>query len=513
VKFRFPILAKLLAGLLMNLLLLALCFWLVFRAQFGGSSNEIFASIAGPRVQVMAERLSADLRDQSQAEWDQVLASYASALRLKFALFDGEFEQVAGSAMELPEVFQKELRNEFAPHQLDREGNPERRRPPPRRLEDEFFGDPFPPRDGPPHAPPGKGGPTPMDPNMTSYPKVTAKTSDPTAYWIGMKVPAIDSARGWLPQILVIRSESLTGGGLFFDPKPWLYAGAGVLLISGLLWVPVAFSLTRSLLRIRTATSRIAEGDFAVSVPDANRGDELGELGRSVNQMAQRLEGYVTGQKRFLGDVAHELCSPIARMQASVGILQQVKADEKQTRYHDKLAKELQHMGALVGTLLSFSKSRLHREMTQQPLALKPLVEQAIALEISDGYEIKENIPPDLMVLGDQEALLRSIANVLRNALRYAGEAGPITVNSQVHGDEVQLRVLDQGPGVPDEALPKLFDTFYRPDASRNRDSGGVGLGLAIVKNSIEACGGRVSAKNRPHGGLEVTMTMSAAAH
>src|SRR5207253_1032338 len=116
----------------------------------------------------------------------------------------------------------------------------------------------------------------------------------------------------------------------------------------------------------------------------------------------------------------------------------------------------------------------------------------------------------DLQVFAVQDLLLRSIANLIRNAIRYAGLAGPITISAERIGDTVVIKVADCGPGVPDDALAQLFDPFYRPEAARTRETGGVGLGLAIVKTCVESCGGTVSCRNcKP--GFEVSVTLKGA--
>jgi two-component system sensor histidine kinase CpxA len=508
-RVRLPIPTRLLAGFFANLALLGLGFWLVFRAQFGSASNQIFAGIAEPRVQALAERVSAELRAQSESSWDRVLAGHTKALGVEFSLYNGDLRLVAGPQQVLPDEMTKRVRNELTPHALNR---PEGRRPPPEEppFFDDVSGLPPVPREGRPARgapPPGGPEPPPMDPDLTSYPKVTGHTWNPSAYWVVARVPVIKSDRGWLPLLLVMRSTSLTAGGLFFDPKPWLYAGLGVLVVSALIWVPLALSLTRSLWRLRTATGRIAEGDFAVDVPDAARADELGELGRSVKQMAQRLEGHVTGQKRLMGDIAHELCSPIARMQASLGILEQNgSADEKQQRYLGKVSGELQHMSTLVNELLSFSKAGLVRDVGLQPVKLEPLVQRVLEREEANPDIFRIEIPSEIEVRAEPDLLARAVGNLVRNALRYG--AGVIEILAMEQDARVLLVVRDHGPGVPAEALPRLFDPFYRPDAARTRESGGVGLGLAIVKSCVEACRGTVAVRNREDGGLEVSLLL-----
>lgn len=510
-RVRLPIPTRLLAGFFANLALLGLGFWLVFRAQFGSASNQIFAGIAEPRVQALAERVSAELRAQSQSSWDRVLAGHTRALGVDFSLYNGDMRLVAGPQQELPEEMMKRVRNELTPHALNR---PEGRPPPPDdpSFLDDITGLPPFPREGAPARvgpPPGVPEPPPMDPDLTSYPKMTAHTRNPSAYWVVARVPVIQSERGWLPLLLVMRSTSLTAGGLFFDPKPWLYAGLGVLVVSALIWVPLALGLTRSLWRLRTATGRIAEGDFAVEVPDAARADELGELGRSVKQMAQRLEGHVTGQRRLMGDIAHELCSPIARMQASLGILEQIGSeDEKQQRYLGKVSGELQHMSTLVNELLSFSKASLVRDVGLVPVQLEPLVQRVLEREEANPHIFRVEISKDIEVSAEPDLLARALGNLVRNALRYAAGAGIIEILAMEQDARVLLVVRDHGPGVPEEALPRLFDPFYRPDAARTRESGGVGLGLAIVKSCVEACRGTVAVRNREDGGLEVSLLL-----
>jgi two-component system sensor histidine kinase CpxA len=128
----------------------------------------------------------------------------------------------------------------------------------------------------------------------------------------------------------------------------------GVLLVSALLWFPFVRGITRSITEITRASEQVAPGNFEVRVK-RKRNDELGRLGESVNRMTERLAGFVTGQKRFLGDIAHELCTPIARVQMALGILEQ-RADSEQISYVEDVREEVQHMSSLVNELLSFSR-------------------------------------------------------------------------------------------------------------------------------------------------------------
>lgn len=177
-----------------------------------------------------------------------------------------------------------------------------------------------------------------------------------------------------------------------------------------------------------SATEAIAAGQFDISVSE-DRHDELGKLGAAINRMSRRLNGYVTGQKRFLGDIAHELCSPIARMQMSLGVLERRLSNEHGEALED-LREEADHMSKLVNELLSFSRSSLRETTIQlEAVDLTDAIELALQRETAATEEIKVNIPGTPKVLADANLLQRALANVVRNAILYAGEAGPISID------------------------------------------------------------------------------------
>jgi len=337
----------------------------------------------------------------------------------------------------------------------------------------------------------------------------------PDRYWIIFPgvLPDAPGPRGPRPQPLSLLavSDTLSAGGLLFDATPWLWAGGAVLVLSVLWWWPFVRGITRAVSQMTRATEQIAEGQFAARAPERRR-DELGRLGAAINRMAARLAGLVAGQKRFLGDVAHELCSPLARLQVALGILER-RADEAQRPYVEDLREEVQQMSELVNELLSFSKAALGTpQLRRQAVSVAELVENAARRERPETARLEVNVPAGLWVAADRELLRRAVANLLRNAVRYAGAAGPIQVSAAAEGDQVRLTVADHGPGVPEAELERIFDAFYRVDTSRDRATGGVGLGLAIVKTCVEACGGTVSCRNRPGAGLEVSLRLPVAA-
>jgi two-component system sensor histidine kinase CpxA len=348
-------------------------------------------------------------------------------------------------------------------------------------------------------------------------------TASPSLYWVLIRMPVVDrQTRPQSPTTLIFSTDSLRGGGLLFDYRPWLIAAGAVLAISVLLWLPLVRGMTRALREMTGAAEAIAQGRFETHV-DTPRADELGRLGSALNHMSGRLREFFTGQKRFLGDIAHELCSPLARMEMALGILDQ-RADEKQRDYVADVREELRHMSALVHELLSFSKAGVggkNVELTPVPLA--ELTGRVVARESKEHGGIIVDVPGLLAVMAEPDLLARALGNVIRNALRYASPihgagaysyrpavgadgrpSGPITVSARERGERVSIFVTDCGPGVPEEALHRLFDPFFRPETARTRETGGAGLGLAIVKSCVEACGGTVAVRNVKPTGLQV---------
>ncbi len=166
-------------------------------------------------------------------------------------------------------------------------------------------------------------------------------------------------------------------------------------------------------------------------------------------------------------------------------------------------------MTALVDELLSFSRaSLLKSELELRPVKLKELVERAAKRESPSTAQLLIEVPDELEAVAEPDILLRALGNLIRNAIRYAGSCGPITVSARRADGCVEMVVGDHGRGVPEEVLQRLFDPFFRLDDVRSRESGGVGLGLTIVKTCVEACRGTVECRNRQPHGLEVILRL-----
>lgn len=507
---RFPLFYRILAWLFLNLAVLGLVGLVAARGSLRVES--LLAGPLGERVQKVADTIAAELRERPRADWDGVLARYDETYGVTFAVYRGDRQQVAGVAASLPaEVWA---------------GIASRRRPggppgPPEPLDPR--GEPGVSAEGDLRGPPpgirgpgGPGGPggagregARRGPRPVGLPRLYVRGTSAPGHWMVFPMP-VEPGRGTPRDVLlVLHSPTLSAGGLLFDFTPWLWAAGGVVVFSVLWWLPFVGRITRSLGQMTMATERIAEGRFDVAV-DATRGDEIGRLGQAINRMSGRLEGFVTGQKRFLGDIAHELCTPLARMEMALGVLEQ-RADAAQREYVGDVRDEVRHMSGLVDELLSFSKAGLRgRDLPLSDVPLRGLVERVLGREAAGGA-VAVAVPESLVVRAEPELLARAVGNLVRNALRYAAGTGPVTVVAAASGDVVELRVQDEGPGVPPEAVSRLGEPFFRPDAARTRELGGTGLGLAIVRSCVEACRGTVSFANRSPRGFEAVLRLEAA--
>jgi two-component system sensor histidine kinase CpxA len=478
---RLPLYGKILAWFFLNLVVVAGVVALLFDAQFHFDLDWLFAAGARERLEAVRDLIVGELESTPPDDWPQVLQRYSEAHHVRFALFDDEARPLVGGLRELPDDVSTRIRERPA------------------------F--PFSPR--PNSTPP----PTPRPDSQRRWPRpplrVLMRTTGPTFYWL-LASARLDNplAGGPLRVVLVARSDTISAGGLIWNPRPWLQVGAGVFVFSLLFWLPLVRGITRTIARMMMATRQIADGRFEVRV-NLRRRDELGSLAESIDQMAARLDGLVRGQKRFLGDIAHELCAPLARLQMSLGILEN-RVTGEEAAFVRGAAEKAEQIAALVGELLSFSKASFGASSVKlQPVALADILADVLRREETPADEVRVSIPGETRVSADPELLTRALANLVRNARQHA--ATPVAITATRSGDDVSILVADDGPGVPEDELPRIFDAFYRLDASRTRATGGSGLGLAIVKTCVESCCGTVTARNREPHGLEVRVLLRAA--
>ncbi|TDU73097.1 two-component system sensor histidine kinase CpxA [Prosthecobacter fusiformis] len=492
---------RILLWLLVNVAVLGGVFLLVLKWQFREGLQGALGGIAGDRLQVIGQEMHDTLSANAEAEWAGILKELADEYAVQVALVTPPDRVICGDAIDFPAKLKEQL-VDMSPGGPPRDwGRPPREggRPPPPRdeleaflLGDDFLGEGFPP---PPPWPERAGRGVP-----SRFGTFLLHAGDPPLYYAGVRLPPPSTlTRRDGPLTLIIATRSMTGGGLFFDTSPWLLTTFGAMAISALLWLPFVKNMTSSIRANMKVTEQISKGRFDVRVPEG-RGDELGRLAHGINQMAVQLDGLVNGQKRFLGDVAHELCGPISRMEMGLEILEP-RLDGGEAFRLAEVRDELRQISALVDELLSFSKATLgQKRLTSEPVTLLPLIEGAIHLEGLPEELCLLLIPEDLKVNVVPDLLRRAVSNLLRNAHLHARGAR-IEVTATRSKEIVTLTVADEGPGVPEESLPRLFEPFYRVDVARARETGGTGLGLAIVKTCVESCGGNVTARNRePHG-------------
>jgi len=299
-------------------------------------------------------------------------------------------------------------------------------------------------------------------------------------------------------------------------PIPGLIIGV---ITSGLVCYLLAWYLTKPIIRLRAATRQLAAGDLTArsGSPAGKRRDEVAGLVRDFDAMAERLEMLVKAQSRLLNDISHELRSPLARLNVALGLARQ-RAGVESADMLDRIELEASRLNELIGRILTLA--RLEDGEQRVPQTPVPLGELVASVAEDAEFEAQERhchvhttIPEgDWGVRGNDSLLHSAVENVVRNAIRYTQEGTSVeiklTSEKQAGGAEAVLRVSDSGPGVPEDALGKLFQPFYRLDDARGRLTGGVGLGLAITERAVRFHGGKVSAFNRVEGGLMVEIRL-----
>lgn len=300
-------------------------------------------------------------------------------------------------------------------------------------------------------------------------------------------------------------------GGLPLLP---LLAGllASLLCAAGMAWY-----FSRPIRHLRDALAGAGGGDLAVRVGPAmgGRRDELADLGRDFDAMAERLQALVAGQQRLLHDVSHEMRSPLARLQAAIGLLRQQPG-----RLEDSLARierEGERMNRLVGELLTLSRLEAGVAMPLEAVEMGELLAAVVDDARFEGEVRQVSIEllagPLAVVQANPELLQRAIENVLRNALRYSPAGGVIRVEAGCPAPTTFLLAIeDQGPGVAEADLEAIFAPFHR--AGGNSGGDGYGLGLAIARRVMAAVNGKIIAKSKAPGtgsGLRVEMTLPCA--
>jgi signal transduction histidine kinase len=370
-----------------------------------------------------------------------------------------------------------------------------------------------PPNYGPPHSPPF------VLSNETGVVLVAGG-----GYNVGDQIPASELAGG-----TPIQANGKTAGILVpihspFEGGPreqefiqrtnltFLYSALGAALIALLLGIFLSRSITRPLRELTRATHAITEGDFEQQVSIRSR-DELGELAKAFNKMSTELARSVNARRQMTADIAHELRTPLSLILGHAEAVHDGVLPPSPENF-EIIRDEAIRLEHLVDDLRTLSLADAG-ELTITPQAVSP---ERLLQEMSTRYRFQaqtKNIALDLDIaspLSDLEVdpgrLTQVLTNILDNALRHTPAGGHIVLAARQTGDTIELSIRDSGPGLPPDELDRIFDRFYRADASRHRADGGSGLGLAIAKSIIQAHGGQIRAESEQGNGLAVIITL-----
>lgn len=318
---------------------------------------------------------------------------------------------------------------------------------------------------------------------------------------------------GWLT-MLPLRDVTETGDRRFQQGQyraTWII-GITALLLAALLAIWLARTLLTPVHRIAKATHALAEGDYATRVETPSH-DELGQLARDFNQLAVALEKNQRVRRQFVADISHELRTPLAIMRG------ELEALEDGVRRFDKdainsLQSEVGLLSKLIDDLYQLSLADVGTMIFSKVEVDLPKLLEGVADTFRERFrraevDLQLNLPATpVPVVADESRLQQLFVNLFENSARYTNAGGMLRVSCRVMADSAIVDLMDTAPGVDEANLPRLFERFYRTEASRNRASGGAGLGLAISRAIVEAHRGAIDAHPSPLGGLWLTVRL-----
>lgn len=273
-------------------------------------------------------------------------------------------------------------------------------------------------------------------------------------------------------------------------------AGAIALLLSVILGIYFAVGIARPVQRISDTASAIKEGNLSART-GLSGDDQLGQLGQRFDEMADAIERDRDLERQLIGDVAHELRTPLMAIQATVEAIQDgvFEADEE---HLNTISFETRRLGRLVEALLHLNRlengtTEVKRDLVNLSSVVGGLSTTHEALIESSGIMFFTDVAPNVMIVGDQDLISQAVANLLSNAVRYTPENGMVTVELTRENGYAKISVRDTGVGISDEDMKKVFSRFWRADVARQSVDGGLGIGLALVKEVVDQHFGDVS--------------------
>lgn len=339
----------------------------------------------------------------------------------------------------------------------------------------------------------------------TRLPEVAADGSAPL-----LAHPALTARRG--QYVLVAEMPARMPPGLF-HPIMHLLA---IIFVGGLFCYGLARYLTSPVAKLRAATRELARGNLSARVSPTlgGRRDELASLAADFDEMAEKIQSLVDSQRRLLGDISHELRSPLARLNVALELARQ-RAGADATTALERIQREAEILNEMIGQLLALTRLESGaEEIRKTEFDLKTLVSEIVKDADFEARARNRTVelesPEHCHIVGNEQLLRRAIENVIRNAVQYTAEGTEVEVNLACEQRIAVITVRDHGAGVPENALAEIFRPFYRVDEARDREAGGVGLGLAIAERAVRLHSGKVEAANVNTGGLGITIVLPA---
>jgi signal transduction histidine kinase len=292
-----------------------------------------------------------------------------------------------------------------------------------------------------------------------------------------------------------------------FLPYYFLVIGATCVLC----WIASA-GVVSPILRIERTIAHFGEGDLSARV-ESDRKDEIGQLGRSFNRMAGRLERLIVSERRLLGDISHELRSPLARLKFAVK-LARTSPDSKVAL--DRIERDVNRITSLVADIVEITSIEGDPTMRDMGNVRASEIIDEVVRDCSLEAQFREcniQVTGDFSgeIVGNHELLRRAIENVLRNGIRYSPNQSTIQLSIEQDRSDAIISVRDYGPGVPEDALARIFDPFFRVEEARDTNGGGSGMGLSIAKRAVQLHRGTILAENASPG-LRVRIAIPLAA-
>ena len=318
------------------------------------------------------------------------------------------------------------------------------------------------------------------------------------------------SSKGELVNVVVRSRRNLRN----LMPEPaWRAPAMLAAIILGMLLASMVISyfVVKPVRSLRKTTQSLGQHDLSARVETsvADRKDAIGELGRDFNRMAQRLDDSYISQHQLLRDVSHELRSPLARIQVASLLAEQKTGESNELKRIDQ---ETLRLDGMIETILRLTRLNDMPSLTLEPIDITPLIDEIVRDAHYEYQNTQKKIEVDLgsvpILNIDFENLSSALENILRNAMYYTKDPSVVTITGQRKATLFELNIRDQGAGVPETDLERLFEPFFRSDVSRNEKTGSNGVGLAISRRIIELHQGKVWAINAPGEGLSVIIQL-----